>query len=59
MADTGDTRIRLAIDGQLAVITVARPEKLNALDYDMVLALERAAHLVDAAKDVRAAIITG
>lgn len=59
MTETGDTRIRLEIDGPLATITVARPEKLNALDYDMVLALERAAHLVDAARDVRCAIITG
>ena len=56
---TGDARIRLDIDGHLATITVARPDKLNALDYDMVLALERAAHLVDAASGVRAAIITG
>ena len=59
MVDTGDARIRLEIAGHLATITVARPEKLNALDYEMVLALERAAHLVDAAKDVRCAIITG
>ncbi len=59
MADTGDARIKLHVDGHLATITIARPEKLNALDYEMVLALERAAHLVDAAKDVRCAIITG
>ena len=59
MADTGDARIKLHVDGHLATITIARPEKFNALDYEMVLALERAAHLVDAAKDVRCAIITG
>ena len=59
MTDVGDSRIRLAVEGRLAVITVARPEKLNALDYEMVLALERAAHLVDAMGDVRVAIITG
>ena len=59
MTDTGDARIRLEIDGHLAVITVARPEKLNALDYDMVLALERAAHLVDGNAALRCAIITG
>lgn len=59
MVDTGDARIKLHVDGHLATITIARPEKLNALDYEMVLALERAAHLVDAAKDVRCAIITG
>lgn len=59
MAETGDSRIRLAIDGQLAVITIARPEKLNALDYEMVLALERAAHAIEGEPDVRCAIITG
>ncbi len=59
MIDTGDARIRLETGNQLAIITLARPEKLNALDYDMVLALERAAHLVETATDVRVAIITG
>jgi enoyl-CoA hydratase len=43
----------------VATITINRPEKLNALDYEMVLALERAAHLVEAMRDVRVAIITG
>lgn len=59
MIDTGDPRIRLEFDGNLALITIARPEKLNALDHGMVLALERAAHAIDAAKDVRVAIIIG
>ena len=59
MIDTGDSRIALAVEGQVAVLTVNRPEKLNALDYDMVLALEKAAHLIETAKDVRVAIITG
>ena len=59
MTDTGDTRIRLVIEGQLAILSLARPDKLNALDYDMVLALERAAHLIEAAREVRVAIITG
>lgn len=59
MTDTGDTRIRLACSGQIATITIDRPDKLNALDYEMVLALEHAAHLIDAMTGVRAAIITG
>lgn len=59
MADTGDNRIRLGFEGQLAIITIMRPEKFNALDYAMVLALERAAHLVESETAVRAAIITG
>lgn len=59
MADTGDPRIGLEIDGALAILTIARPEKFNALDYGMVLALERAAHKIDADTSLRAAIITG
>jgi enoyl-CoA hydratase len=59
MMDTGDPRIQLAVEGQVAVITVARPEKLNALDFPMVQALEKAAQAVDADAGIRAAIITG
>ncbi len=59
MADTGDKRIRLEVEAHVAVLTIARPEKLNALDYEMVLALERAAHLIEAMREVRVAIMTG
>lgn len=59
MLETGDHRITLACDGPVAVITLARPEKLNALDYEMILALERAAHVIDARAETRVAIITG
>jgi enoyl-CoA hydratase/carnithine racemase len=59
MLDTGDKRIRLEVEGRTAILTLARPEKLNALDYEMVLALERAAHLIETMAEVRAAIVTG
>jgi enoyl-CoA hydratase len=59
MHDTGDKRIILNVDGHIATILVDRPEKLNALDFEMVLALERAAILVDNMKDLRAVILTG
>ncbi len=59
MHDTGDTRIVFSVDGQIATIRVDRQDKLNALDFDMVLALERAAILADNMKDVRAVILTG
>ncbi len=59
MIDTGDRRIRLEVIENVAVLILARAEKLNALDYEMVLALERAAHLIEAMRDVRVAIITG
>jgi enoyl-CoA hydratase/carnithine racemase len=59
MFDTGDSRVLLAKDGAIATITLARPEKLNALDKPMILALERAAHVIDADEEVKVAIITG
>ncbi len=59
MVDTDDSRILLVIEGSIAVITVARPEKLNAFDKAMVLALERAALNIDSDATIKAAIITG
>lgn len=59
MPETGDKRIKLDIEDRLAMITIARPEKLNALDYEMVLALERAAHMVDGLDAIRCCIIRG
>jgi enoyl-CoA hydratase len=59
MADTGDQRVVLAFDGSIATITLARPEKLNALDMEMMLALERAAHIIELNGEVRAAILIG
>jgi enoyl-CoA hydratase len=59
MHDTGDNRIELSVDGAVATIRIVRPEKLNALDFPMVQALERAANLVDLEKHVRAVVITG
>jgi len=59
MPDTGDKRIKLDLEDLLAIITIARPEKLNALDYEMVLALERAAHLVDSMDTICCCILKG
>ena len=59
MLDTGDKRIILACSEAVATLTLARPEKLNALDMDMVLALERAAQLIEAERDIRIVLLTG
>jgi enoyl-CoA hydratase/carnithine racemase len=59
MVETGDHRVKLSIEDHTAIITLARPEKLNALDKSMILALERAALTVDADTKVNVAIITG
>jgi enoyl-CoA hydratase len=59
MIDTGDTRIKLTVENAIATITIARSEKLNALDFEMIKALEHAAYAIDANNNVRVAIITG
>ena len=59
MFDTGDSRIVLSHRDTIAFITLARPEKLNALDLPMIEALEKAAHAIDGDNNITAAIITG
>ena len=54
-----DDRVRLTFDGPIARLTLKRPEKLNALDRAMIVALARAAEAIDEARDVRAAILFG
>jgi enoyl-CoA hydratase len=51
--------VRVEIDGHLAIMTVSRPEKLNALDLDMLKALAAASDEVEANPTVRVAILTG
>lgn len=59
MPDTGDKRIRLDHSDAVATLTIARPEKLNALDMSMVTALERAALLIEAERAIRVVLLTG
>jgi enoyl-CoA hydratase len=54
-----DERIRIEIDGAIAILTVARPEKLNAFDIDMLKALSAACDTVEADANIRVAILTG
>lgn len=54
-----DPRIRVEVDGVVATITVDRPDKLNALDLEMVLALEAACYRLETVPGLRAAILTG
>jgi enoyl-CoA hydratase len=51
--------IRFEREDALAIITINRPEKLNALTFEMIEAIERIARGVDADAKVRVAIITG
>ena len=51
--------VKVSIDGHVALITVSRPEKLNAFDIDMLKALANACDEVEAKASVRVAILTG
>ena len=51
--------VRVTIEGPLAIITLSRPQKLNAVDLDMLRALAAACDEVEASSAVRAAILTG
>jgi enoyl-CoA hydratase/carnithine racemase len=54
-----ETRIRISIEGAVATLTVARPEKLNAFDIAMLKELSDACDQIESDKAVRAAILTG
>ena len=45
--------------GQVAIITIDRPEALNALDTDTIAALEAAFTTVETSSDVQVAVLTG
>jgi enoyl-CoA hydratase/carnithine racemase len=51
--------VRIEKNGPVAVLTVSRPEKLNALDLDMLSALTAAADRAEADAEVRVAVLTG
>ena len=54
-----DSAIRTEVDGRIAILTIDRPETLNALDVPTLLELEEAFASLEANKDVRAIIVTG
>ncbi|ASY64752.1 3-hydroxybutyryl-CoA dehydratase [Sinorhizobium sojae CCBAU 05684] len=54
-----DDRIRVDIDGAVAILRIARPDKLNAFDIDMLKALAAACDRVEAEPAVRVVILTG
>ncbi|ARQ09835.1 crotonase/enoyl-CoA hydratase family protein [Rhizobium etli] len=51
--------VRVDVDRHVAILTISRPEKLNALDLDMLKALADAADAVEANPDLRVAVLTG
>jgi enoyl-CoA hydratase len=51
--------VRFQVDGAVATITLARAEKLNALDMPMIDALVGTANAIEDSREIRCAIITG
>jgi len=52
-------RVRSEIEGPVAILTLDRPEKLNAIDGAMIEALEAWVETVEADRTLRVAILTG
>ena len=53
------TQIKLDIDGPIAMITLYRPEKMNAFTHQMRDEIIEAIDITDADDAVRAVIVTG
>ena len=52
-------KVQLEIKGPIATITLNKPERLNALDVEMWEAIGESASAIDAAHDVRVAVLKG
>jgi len=57
--DLIDPRVKLAFDGALAIVTLDRAEKLNALDQAMLVGLEDAFDRIEDAKEARVMLLRG
>jgi enoyl-CoA hydratase/carnithine racemase len=55
----GSSLVRLELNGVVAQLTLARPDKLNALTPAMIEALEEAVEVLEDRGEVRVAILTG
>ena len=52
-------RVDIRIDDQIAEVALNRPEKFNAVDFDMFHALDEAARTIEADPSVRAVVLHG
>ncbi len=52
-------KVQLEIKAPVAVVTLNKPDRLNALDFEMWQDIRQAAEALDASADVRVAILTG
>jgi enoyl-CoA hydratase/carnithine racemase len=54
-----ESRIAIAVDGAVATLTLNRPDKLNALDEEMVRELQATCRRIETDEAVRCVILTG
>ena len=54
---TDSTKIQISAEAPIATITLNRPEKLNALDPEMLTALETGLNLLEGRADIRVVIL--
>src|SRR5438067_8275689 len=54
-----NAKVLLAVDAPLGTITLNRPEKLNAIDPEMLALLEKTCACLERAEEVRAVLLTG
>jgi enoyl-CoA hydratase/carnithine racemase len=54
-----DGRVSLACENGVATLTLDRPEKLNAIDLEMLTALDRLLARIEGDSDILAVIVTG
>lgn len=59
MAAVPKKQLRMTVEGQIAHVVISRPEKLNALDADMVSELLLLCHAIEHRTDIRVVILTG
>jgi enoyl-CoA hydratase len=59
MITTSDPRIAIHIDNAVAIVTINRPEKLNALDSEMMHALANLCQQIEHDDSVRIVLLTG
>ncbi len=52
-------RVTITEDGPVAIVTLSRPEKRNALDLEMIEAIVAAGASLAKRKDIRAVVLTG
>jgi len=53
------TKVRYEVDGAVALVTIARPEVLNAMDQDVFFGLKEAAERAERDAEVRAVVLKG